>query len=443
MDDLANLPLRQGIVSHYTQVGELLVHFLESRPSSELYPNDPNPNSNPPLIVLLHGFPELAFSWRKIMCPLAELGFRVVAPDLRGFGRTIPLSDDEGPYPYTYASPLKPFRFSNLARDIVGLVLGLGYESVACIMGHDSGSVTAASCAVVRPDMFKSVILMSAPFMGTLDVSSTVPVFGNLQEALVASRAEIRREKKHPGIMLDQLLASMQPPRMHYQHYFSLPLANKHMHEDLTHQQLHDFLRAYFHVKSAQWPPSDNNTHNPSFSNPGPLRNFSLEEVERIPPYYVMPRGKSMPENVERFVPHGGDLARSQLWLPDEELAVYSREYGRTGFQGGLNRYRVIQGLGREVDIDGSISVAEEEFMSELTLFARKKIEVPAMFVAGEKDWGPCQYPGGLEAMRNACPHMEEKDIVFVRDAGHWVQQENPEELVEVLKEFLERNSRT
>ena len=63
--------------------------------------------------------------------------------------------------------------------------------------------------------------------------------------------------------------------------------------------------------------------------------------------------------------------------------------------------------MGREEDVDGSISVIDEDFMLERTLFARKKIEVAAMFVAAEKDWGPHQYPGGLEAMNNAYTKRE------------------------------------
>ena len=63
--------------------------------------------------------------------------------------------------------------------------------------------------------------------------------------------------------------------------------------------------------------------------------------------------------------------------------------------------------------------------------------EVPAMFVAGEKDWVPHQYPGVLDAMKRACMKMGNEDVVFVRDAGHWVQQENPESLLGVLPNFL------
>ena len=66
--------------------------------------------------------------------------------------------------------------------------------------------------------------------------------------------------------------------------------------------------------------------------------------------------------------------------------------------------------------------------------------EVPAMFVAGEKDWVPHQYPGVLDAMKRACMKMGNEDVVFIRDAGHWVQQENPEGLLEVLTKFLAKH---
>jgi len=106
-----------------------------------------------PAVVLVHGFPELAYSWRKVMPPLAAAGYHVIAPDLRGYGRSdgtdVRFDDD-----------LSPFRTLNEVRDVVGLVSALGYRSVAAIVGHDFGSPVAAWCTVVRPDIFRSVVLM-------------------------------------------------------------------------------------------------------------------------------------------------------------------------------------------------------------------------------------------------------------------------------------------
>src|SRR3981081_4838541 len=83
-----------------------------------------------PLLLLLHGFPELAYSWRKIIVPLAEAGFHVVAPYQRGYGRTTGWDPD-------YDGDLSAFRILNIVRDALGLVFALGYRSVAAVVGHD------------------------------------------------------------------------------------------------------------------------------------------------------------------------------------------------------------------------------------------------------------------------------------------------------------------
>src|SRR4051812_18659019 len=90
-----------------------------------------------PLLLLLHGFPELAYSWRKIIVPLAEAGFHVVAPDQRGYGRTTGWDPD-------YDGDLASFRIQNLVKDVLGLALALGYRSVHAVVGHDFGSPVAA-----------------------------------------------------------------------------------------------------------------------------------------------------------------------------------------------------------------------------------------------------------------------------------------------------------
>ena len=81
-----------------------------------------------PCVLLLHGFPELAYSWRKVMLPLAQAGFYVVAPDQRGYGRT---TGWDG----RYDGDVDSFRYVNLVRDTVGLVSALGYRSVTTVVG--------------------------------------------------------------------------------------------------------------------------------------------------------------------------------------------------------------------------------------------------------------------------------------------------------------------
>ena len=112
-----------------------------------------------PLLLLLHGFPELAYSRRHVMLPLAAAGFHVVAPDMRGYGRTTGWSAD-------FDQNLRPFSLLALARDTLALVYALGARSVVTVVGHDFGSPVAAWCALVRPDVFRSVVMMNAPFAG-------------------------------------------------------------------------------------------------------------------------------------------------------------------------------------------------------------------------------------------------------------------------------------
>src|SRR5262249_35835563 len=130
-------------------VNGLAVHILESGYET----------SERPAVLLLHGFPELAYSWRKVMPALAAAGYHVIAPDQRGYGRT---TGWDGSYD---ADP-DPFRILNMVPDALPLVLALGYREAAAVVGHDAGSPVAAWCALVRPDIFRSVVLMSSPFPG-------------------------------------------------------------------------------------------------------------------------------------------------------------------------------------------------------------------------------------------------------------------------------------
>ena len=117
---LPPLPLPRGIRSRIVPgVNGLDVHVLEAGYEG----------GKQPCLLLLHGFPELAYSWRKVMLPLAELGYHVVAPDQRGYGRTTGWDD-------RYDADLAPFRMLNLVRDALGLVSALGYRSVEIGRAH-------------------------------------------------------------------------------------------------------------------------------------------------------------------------------------------------------------------------------------------------------------------------------------------------------------------
>ena len=341
-----------------------------------------------PAVLLIHGFPELAYSWRKVMGPMAAAGYHVIAPDVRGYGRTSGTD-------VKYEDDLAPFRSLNQVRDMLGLVAALGYRSVTAVIGHDQGSPLAAWCALARPDVFRSVTMMSAPFGGP--------------PALPFDTADRAGAPAAPADTIYDELAALRPPRKHYQRYYTTREANDNMWH--ASQGIHAFLRAYYHIKSADW----------IANRPAPLAARTAGEWAKLPRYYVMDLDKGMAEQVAPEMPSAAAIAANR-WLPDAELRVYSAEYGRTGFQGGLEGYRT-----------GSSG----RFTAEQQLFAGRTIDVPAMFIGGKSDWGVYQNPGALERMQQvACTHMIATHLVD--GAGHWVQQEQPEAVSRLLVQFLE-----
>jgi pimeloyl-ACP methyl ester carboxylesterase len=358
------------------EVNGLRVHLLEAGFEA----------TGRPLVVLLHGFPEIAYSWRKVMPALAAAGYHVVAPDLRGYGRTSGWSPD-------YDAELRPFRLLNAVRDVLGLVFALGYPRTAAIVGHDFGAWVAAWCALVRPDVFTALGLMSAPFSGPPELPFAT---------------DGKPPAAPAGPTMHEALAGLPRPRKHYQWYYSTRPANA----QLWHcrQGVHDFLRAYFHHKSADW------TEN----RPYPLAGWSATELAKMPTYYIMDLAEDMAATVAKEMPSAEAIAACR-WLPDGELAVYAAEYRRTGFQGGLNWYRSRTG---------------GAFDAELQLFSGRTVDVPSIFIAGKSDWGVYQAPGGFARMQaTVCTRMA--GCHLVDGAGHWVQQEQPETVASLLVDFL------
>ena len=375
---LPDIPLPSTIRSRFVEgINGLRMHVLEAGFETK----------GRPCVLLLHGFPELAYSWRKVMPRLAAAGYHVIAPDQRGYGRTAGWSAD-------YDGDLRPFNFLNLVRDALGLVSAFDYRSVDAVVGHDFGSPVAAWCALVRPDIFRSVVMMSAPFAGP----PALP-FNTIEKPAAKIEDPVHRN-----------LAVLPRPRKHYQWYYSTREANADMQR--ARQGVHDFLRAYYHHKSADW---KSNT-------PYPLKSWTADELAKLPTYYVMDLAKGMAETVAEEMPSPVQIAANR-WLPDSELSFYSAEYARTGFQGGLQWYRC-----------GTSGA----FTAELETWSGRSIDVPSCFISGKQDWGTYQRPGAFEAMQTtACTRM--LGCHLIDGAGHWVQQEQPEEVSRLLLRFFKQ----
>ena len=362
----------------------LNVHILEAG-----FEEAESEKGSRPVVLLLHGHPELAYSWRKQLVPLADQGFHVIAPDLRGSGRTTGWETG-------FDCNLDQFSLYNNVQDMIGLVYALGYKSVAAVAGHDFGSPAAALCSFIRPDIFKSLIIMSTPWPGTpqfpFDSANLSKDATNYDPTLTKS--------------MEEQLGSLVPPRKHYQMYFASPHANDEIMN--APQGIHDFMRAYNHAKSGDW--QENNPHN--------LQAKNLEAFSKIPKYYVMDLDKSMPEQVMEFMPTQAQIDACE-WLPDNELKVFSDEFTRTQFQGTMNSYRC---------------ATNPKYFHAIKTFSGKSIDVPVVFIAGEKDWGPYQSYGNFEAMKASIAQLE---IHFVKGAGHWVQQEQPDAVNDIMIEFL------
>lgn len=115
------------------------IHYLEAGPSDG------------PLVVLLHGFPEFCWSWKKQIQPLADAGYHVIAPDLRGYGQTSKPHD------------LESYHWKHLVADIVELIKKLGNGQTGIVVGHDFGGVIAWLLGTFHPDVVRNIAVIDAP----------------------------------------------------------------------------------------------------------------------------------------------------------------------------------------------------------------------------------------------------------------------------------------
>ncbi|HKD22736.1 MAG TPA: alpha/beta hydrolase [Rhizomicrobium sp.] len=290
-----------------------------------------------PLVVLCHGFPESWYSWRHQIMALAKAGFRVIAPDQRGYGQT------------TAPQAIGDYSIFHLVGDIVGLVQAAN-ESNAVIIGHDWGAPVAWSAAMLRPDIFRAVGLLSVPYMARGPVS---PV---------------------------RALAAAYAPKVFYMAYFQDEgVAERELEQDVRRTML-----SFLYSASGE-------SDFPSFGaiEPG----HGILSAMRTP--------KALP-----------------AWLTDADLDFFVSEFSRTGFRGGLNWYRNLE---RNWALTGFQDGA--------------KIEQPSVFIAGQTDPVLVFAAPAFEAMKMTMPKL--RKTLVLPGAGHWIQQERPNEVNAALLEFL------
>lgn len=290
-----------------------------------------------PVVLLAHGFPELAYSWRHQIPALAGAGYHVLAPDQRGYGRS------------SRPDEISAYNIADLSADLIGLLDDVGAER-AVFVGHDWGAPVAWSSAQLHPDRVAAVVGMSVP---------AVP------------RAQIPPTQAFRKLFGDNFF---------YMLYFQEPgVADAELGADpaKTMRRMMGGLR-----------PTGDREAGARMIRPGP-EGF----VERLPE----PDG--LPD-----------------WLSAEELDHYIAEFSRTGFTGGLNWYR---NLDRNWEI--------------LAAPVSATIALPALFVAGADDpvLGFMRRERASEVVTG--PYRE----VIIEGAGHWLQQEQPERVNEVLLDFL------
>lgn len=405
---LPPLPLPPGITQRYIDLTAvpscgLKIHILEA--------GDPSR----PLILLFHGYPELAYTWRKMLEPLASMGggFHVVAPDSRGYGRTTGWDTSS----YAHTNLATQFTGVQLLLDNIALVRALGHEEVACVVAHDFGATAASVCTLARPDLFRRGV-----FMGH------VPSGGEPLPALLLREekdSELGDEggKTNPTATssfprdpdIHTSLVRRQEPLKHYQWYNSTQGA-AHDWENPP-QGLKAFLRGYLHLKSHVWRGNKD-------GNIGRLTGWTADQLARMPGYYLMPLQATMPEVIARDMQGEDASLTEKLITSDAELDVYVQEFTRTGFQGMLNWYRSATG-------PGHVNVA-------MAAFAGRKYEVPVTYISGSADWGNYQRPGALEALETGQVATDYRGTKILEGAGHWPQVEIPEVVCAEIYKFLE-----
>jgi epoxide hydrolase A/B len=312
---------------HFVTTNGIKMHYVEQ--------------GSGPLVVMCHGWPESWYSWRHQVPALANAGFRVIAPDQRGYGQS------EAP------EPIESYNILNLVGDIVGLLNSLG-ESKAMVVGHDWGAPVAWHCALLRPDMFRACALLSVPYVPR----------GPLRPSIGWKARETAADKHF------------------YQSYFQEPgRVEKELEADPRRT-----MAMLLYSASGDPPPS-----------------------ERW--QFLFPRDR-------RFIETGVVPAKLPPWLTEADLDFFAGEFKRTGFRGGINWYRNFdRNWGLTAFLDGA------------------KLSQPSMFAVGERDCVLAMIGGETSKIVEASMPNCRKQVI-IPGAGHWIQQERPQQINQLLVDF-------
>jgi pimeloyl-ACP methyl ester carboxylesterase len=286
-----------------------------------------------PTVLLLHGFPEHPFSWRKQVDPIADAGFRVIIPSQRGYAGTDAPTDAAS------------YTVKNLVADLSGLLDGLGVEQ-AVWLGHDWGSMPAWYSGVYEPGRVAALGSLCTPYFR----------WGRPRD-----------------------IGDLYGPN-HYIRTFQEPgVAEGILERDVEHT-FRSLLRG---------------------------RGYTMDEFEAAP-------------RTIRETPIGVLVGDPQLFgapiVSDEELRFYIEVYERSGFTGGLNWYRAFS------------RNFEEAQGADFT------IDKPALMISAADDWFFAR--GATDGMQDFLPQLEAH---VIPDAAHWLAQEKPDEVNEILVPWLER----
>lgn len=290
-----------------------------------------------PVVILAHGFPELAYSWRHQIPALAEAGYHVLAPDQRGYGGS------------SCPEAIEAYNIHELTADMVGLLDHVGAERAVWI-GHDWGAIVVWNAPLLHPDRVAGVAALSVP---------VVP---------------------RPRTPPTQALRDRFGENFFYILYFQEPgVADAELSRDPA--------RTMRRMIGGLQLPGD--------------RSAALRMLAPGPEGFIdrLPEPAGLPD-----------------WISQDELDHYISEFTRTGFTGGLNWYR---NFDRNWETTAELNGAT--------------ISVPCLFIGGTADPLLTFTPRDRAAEVITGPYRE----VMIDGAGHWLQQERPDEVNAALIEFL------